>query len=258
MELNIHALLHYLDGISGNALLAAVVRERAAYISASFLVHKNLARLMAHVTALANGEELIFHFHQIYGPNKLADVPVRRHWKHLKAVMADYRVNASVADIEGHPIQLISILDPTIEKLLQGEDLFQFHYALLRAEQMANEDLARLAKDYGYHYIFRIGLMEYYMTKTVAEKINFLKPDCRGYAYQTGVQACLYDAMEKRVRLNAAEKELILRAVDCQPDDAHRFWAWLECNRVAYNSMNACIFLLNKLEGSKYPTFCPE
>lgn len=164
MEVKIHALLHYLDGVAGNTLLAAELRERAAFISASFLVHQSVARLMAHVTALANGKDLNLHFHQIYGPSKSVDVPVRRHWKPLKAIMADYCVNASVADIEGHPIQLISILDPTIEKLLQGEDLFQFHYALVRAEQMANEDLARLAKDYGYHYIFRIGLMQYYMT----------------------------------------------------------------------------------------------
>ncbi|GKZ36744.1 hypothetical protein AbraIFM66950_007941 [Aspergillus brasiliensis] len=164
MELDIHALLHYLDGIAGNALHAAELRERAAYISASFLVHRNPGRLMAHVTALTNGEEFIFPSHQIHGPSKFADVPVRRHGKYLKAIMADYHVNATVADIEGHPIQLISILDPTIEMLLQGEDLFHFHYALIRAEQVANEDLARLAKEYGYHYIFRIGLMEYHMT----------------------------------------------------------------------------------------------
>lgn len=79
--------------------------------------------------------------------------------------------------------------------------------------------------------------------------------------------------MEKRVNLSATEKELVLHSVDCQPSDAHRFCkyqsfaaigyanklgAWLECNRVAYNAMNACISLLNKVEGSKYPTLCPE
>ena len=59
--------------------------------------------------------------------------------------------------------------------------------------------------------------------RTVVENISFLRPDYRGDIYRVRAQTCLYDAMEKRLNLNAAEKELIIRAVDCHPEDAHIF-----------------------------------
>ncbi|OOF98562.1 hypothetical protein ASPCADRAFT_1992 [Aspergillus carbonarius ITEM 5010] len=248
MELIVNVLLQFLDGMAGNAMHAAELREKASYISASFCVHKNVGRLMAQVTALTKGEELIYSSHRVRGSTEYADTPVCCHGKLLQAIMADYRIKPSIADIEGHPIQLISILDPAIEKVLQGENYFSLHQTLIRAEKKANDDLAKLTKEYGYHYIFRTGLMKYYMTRTVVENISFLRPDYRGDIYRVRAQTCLYDAMEKRLNLNAAEKELIIRAVDCHPEDAHIFWDWLERHRVAYNAMKACIALLRKLE----------
>ncbi|PYI02146.1 putative mating locus protein [Aspergillus sclerotiicarbonarius CBS 121057] len=248
MELIVNTLLQFLDGMAGNAKHAAQLREKASYISASFCVHKNVGRLMAQITALTKGEKLIYPSHRSYGSTKSTKTPVCRHRKYLQAIIADYRVKPSIADIKGRPIQFIGILDPAIEKLVQGEYLFEFHHALVYAEKKANEDLAILAKVYGYHYIFRIGLMEYYMAKTVIENINFLRPDYRGDAYRVCAQTCFYDAMDKHLNLNATEKELIVRAVDCRSEDAHRFWDWLERHRVAYNAMRACIVLLNKLE----------
>ncbi|RAL06397.1 putative mating locus protein [Aspergillus ibericus CBS 121593] len=248
MDLIVDSLLRFLDGTAGNEKHAAELRDKASYILASFRVHKNVGRLMAQVTALTKGEKLIYPSHRAYGPIESKKTPVYRHGKFLQAIMADYRVKPSIADIKGHPIQLISILEPDIEKLLQGEDLFGLHYALIRTEKKANEDLAILAKKYGYHYIFRIGLTEYYTTKTVVENINFLRPDYRGDAYRIYAQTCFYDAIEKRSNLNVTEKELIIRSVNCQPHDAHRFWDWLERHRVAYNAMRACIALLSELE----------
>ncbi|PWY79414.1 putative mating locus protein [Aspergillus sclerotioniger CBS 115572] len=248
MELIVNTLLHFLDGMASNAVYAAELRGKALCISASFSLHKNVGRLMAQVTALTRGEEYIYPSHRVYGPTESADTPVCRYSKVLQAIMADHRIKPSISDIKGHSIQLISILDPAIEKLLQGENYFELHQALIRAEKKANEDLAELTKNYGYHYVFRIGLMEYYMVRTIVENINFLRPEYPGDVYRVCAQTCPYDAMEKRLNLNAAEKELIIGVVDCHPDDAHRFWDWLERHHVAYNVMKACIALLNKMQ----------
>ncbi|PWY67506.1 hypothetical protein BO70DRAFT_400540 [Aspergillus heteromorphus CBS 117.55] len=241
-------LLRTLDGIAGDAGKAPELREKAMYVSAAFRKHRNVTRLMAQVTALNRDEELIHPSHRIHGATEAAETRVGRYGNFLQAIMTDHNIKPSVADIEGHPIQLINSLDPEIEHVLKDNDLFRFHQALLRAEKKANDDLAKATKDFGYHWVFRVGLKEYYLTKTIVEKVNFIRPDYRGDAYRAHTQACCYDVMERRVRLNDAEKQLIVRLMGCQPADAHRFWAWLERHRVGYRAMKACIALLNNLQ----------
>ncbi|PYH89059.1 putative mating locus protein [Aspergillus ellipticus CBS 707.79] len=247
VEIVATTILKYLDGMAKNATNAADLREKAMYISATFRTHNSVARLMAQVSALNGGEELIHPSHRADGPAEAAEKPVRRYANFLQSVMADYHVTPTIADIEGHPIQLMGFLDPQIERILH-EHLFEFHRVLLRAEKKANHDLARVTKQFGYHYIFRIGLMEYYLSKTIAENVNFIRPDGRGDAYRVRAQTCFYNVMEQRVRLNDAEKQIVIRAMGCQPADAHRFWTWLERNRVAYQAMKACLALLHNLK----------
>ncbi|KAL4930215.1 putative mating locus protein [Aspergillus undulatus] len=218
-----HVIFRLLDATIGDAGLPLAVREQAAYISASFLSHHNNYRLMAQVSALFNGDKLLHASHRSNGLNENALVPVRRHGPILQAIANDYHVAPTVADFEGHPIELISILDPTIEAGLLGEKIFELHQALVSMERVANEDLARFTRQYGYHYIFRAGLNQYYMTKAVAEKVNFLRQDPRGNEYRAQAQRICYEAMENRPNLNDAEKNIVIRAVNCVPEDAHRF-----------------------------------
>ncbi|KAE8148542.1 hypothetical protein BDV25DRAFT_16590 [Aspergillus avenaceus] len=222
-------------------------REQAMYIGVSFLEHKNACRLMAQVTMLMNGGVVLHPSHRVGRLHTDASTPVCRHDKYLQAVMADYRITPTIADFEGHPIELISILDTAIESSLAGDKQFQFHQALLYMEKKANEDLARCTREYGYHHIFRAGLQQYYMTRTVVENVNFWRPDSRGNGYRVRVQKLCYEAMETKLRLNDMEKRALIQATNCDFEDAYRFWSWLESNRNSYYAMKACISLLKRL-----------
>ncbi|KAI9374653.1 hypothetical protein BJX61DRAFT_540560 [Aspergillus egyptiacus] len=236
-----------LDSTVRNAGLPLELREQAAYISASFATHNNSYRLMAQVSALFNGGNLLHPSHRIRGLDGNAQPPVRRHGPTLQAVVNDYHVSPTAADFEGHPIELVSLLDPAIQNRLPGAKIFDLHRTLIRMERIANEELARYTQQYGYHYIFRAGLNQYYMTKAVAEKVSFLRQDPRGEEYRVNSQRLCYEAMEHRPNLNDAEKGIVLRLTNCVPEDAHRFWNWLAANRAAYRAMIDCISLLDRL-----------
>ncbi|OJJ34230.1 hypothetical protein ASPWEDRAFT_567393 [Aspergillus wentii DTO 134E9] len=240
-----NALLRYLGTMARDARFSSEQREQATYMAISFLTHKNTCRLMAQISALTSDEMTIYPSHRVGADD--SESPVRRHGKYLQAIMTDFRIIPTIADFEGHPIELISILDPAIENSLKGEKKFRFHQELLSMEKKANDDLARCTKQYGYHYIFRAGLQQYYMTKAVVERINFWRPDHRGDEYRVHAQKLCYEAMEMRVILNTAEKRILVQATACLPDDALKFWKWLENNRVAYHAMKVCIAMLNNL-----------
>ncbi|KAF7594026.1 hypothetical protein BBP40_010304 [Aspergillus hancockii] len=223
-----YALLKFVGTISHDAGRSAEQREQAIYISASFFTHKNTCRLMAQVSALIGGEMLAIPSHQADDPSKDVETLVYRHAKRLQAVMADFCITPTIADFEGHPIELVSILDPAIENSLRGEERFQFHHALLNMEKKANEDLIKCTREYGYHYIFRAGLQEYYLTKTVVENVNFWAPDPRGNDYRVHIQKLCYEAMETRLRLNNAEKRALIQATNCNGEDALRFCKYLD------------------------------
>ncbi|KAL4952127.1 hypothetical protein BDW69DRAFT_200961 [Aspergillus filifer] len=243
-------IFRLLDATVGNAGLPLTMREQAAYISASFMSHHNSYRLMAQVSALFNGGKLLHASHRASEVNEIADIPVRRHGPILQAIVNDYHVAPTVADFEGHPIELVSLLDPAIETGLLGEKKFELHQTLVSMETSANEDLARYTRQYGYHYVFRAGLNQYYMTKAIAEKVNFLRQDPRGHVYRIQAQRICYEALESRPNLNNVEKNIIVRAVNCIPEDAYQFWDWLATNRASYRAMKACISLLDRLQFS--------
>ncbi|KAL2814388.1 hypothetical protein BDW59DRAFT_167175 [Aspergillus cavernicola] len=242
----------FLDATIGNAGLPLELREQAAYISASFASHNNSYRLMAQVSALFNGSNVLHSSHRVGGINGDVLLPVRRHGPILQAIVNDHRVAPTAADFEGRPIELVSILDPAIQTTLEGAKVFKLHQALVVMEKTANEDLARYTRQYGYHHIFRAGLNQYYMTKAVAEKVNFLRQDPRGDAFRVQSQKICYEAMERHPNLNDAEKGIVLQITNCVPEDAHRFWNWLARNRASYRAMKACISLLDRLQ-CKWP-----
>lgn len=118
---------------------------------------------MAQVSALCNGQAVLHVSHNARS-GVGDDSPVSRFAVCLQALMADFRIRPTIADFEGHPIELYSALDPSIHRMVGGNNKFEFHRALLSMEKKANEHLAHLTQKYGYHFIFRIGLKEFYMT----------------------------------------------------------------------------------------------
>ncbi|RDW86142.1 putative mating locus protein [Aspergillus mulundensis] len=231
-----------------NADAPLALREQAAYISASFASHQNSYRLMAQVSTLFNGGVILHASHRLLGLGEIAEAPVGRHGPALQAIVTGHRVRPNPADFEGHPIELLSILDPAIQAGLAGEKMFQLHQALVTMERNANEDLARYTRQYGYHYIFRAGLRQYYMTKAVAENVVLLEQDPRGQDYRLLAQRTCYAAIDQRPNMTNVEKEVVIRAINCVPQDAHRFWNWLATNRAAYRAMKACISLLDRAQ----------
>lgn len=158
------ALLKFLECVSQDAGRTPQEREVATYVWVSFSAHKNVYRLMAQVSEFMAGELRIPPSHRANGTRGKGADAVHLNSRYLQAIVSDFRVTPTIADLEGHPIELISILDPAIERSLQGENRFRFHKALLAMEKVANDDLARCTRKYGYHYVFRAGLQEYYMT----------------------------------------------------------------------------------------------
>lgn len=157
-------LIGFLTLMAQNPGLPPVTRDQATYITALYPKHRNVYRLMAQISALSNGEIVINIPHRTRSVAEDRSSPVYRLGVCLQALMADFRISPAVPDFEGHPIELYSILDPVIQGWMSGEQEFEFHRALLSMEKRANEHLAHLTKRYGYHFIFRIGLQQYYMT----------------------------------------------------------------------------------------------
>lgn len=161
MDIYSYAVLRFLGVMSQDATLSLQQRQQATYAAVSFFVHKSPFRLMAQTAAITDGGLPIPP--HLNGATEKAESPVNRHGWLIDAIMSDFHVIPSVADFEGHPIELISTLDG-IENSLSGDYRFRIHRTLLLMEGKANNDLARSTRKYGYHCIFRAGLRQYYMT----------------------------------------------------------------------------------------------
>ncbi|BDD57060.1 hypothetical protein MAP00_002460 [Monascus purpureus] len=244
MEMYINALLKLLGAMAQDATLPFEQRQQATYAYVLFFTHRNPFRLMVHIAAIYDGKFLIHPSHQAKIIAEDRETPVNRFGRFINAIVVDFKVVPTVGDFEGHPIELVTSLDPAIENALDGVERLRVHSALLSAEKKANEDLVKSTRKYGYHYIFRFGLRQYYMTRTVASIINFWGQDARGNEYRVRAQKVCYEVMEAGVKLNAAEKRAVIQALHCAPEDAYAFWNWMERNRSAYFAMKACISLL--------------
>jgi hypothetical protein len=157
-------IFRLLDDTIANANVPLGVREQATYVKVLYATHRNTYRLMAQTSAIFNGGNVLHPSHGNQGPNGNAHLPVYRLGGVIRAIAMDHQVTPGPGDYEGHPIELLSILDPAIQNGLPGERIFDLHRYLIAMERVANEHLARLTRQYGYHYILRAGLEEYYMT----------------------------------------------------------------------------------------------
>lgn len=219
-------------------------RQQALYAVASFQNHKNGFRLMAQYFAVNKGEKLLYSAYPVDSP---ALKPAKRHDNLLLAITSDFRVAPTIADLEGRPIDLFNMVDPAVENAMGDHVKFAFHKLLLAMEKRANADLEKCVQKYGYHWVFRAGIRQYYLTKCIVEEINFWRPDPRGNEFRVNAQKLCYAAMELGLNLTPAEQRVLVLATSSAPDDAYRFWNWLSRNRVAYNAMKICISLLEKL-----------
>lgn len=242
MDYERDVLLWYLGTVADDARYPPDLRNKATHIIVSFMRHRNAYRLLAQATELARGELVMYPFQQVGNIPRNIGLPVRRFSQNIRAITTAFGIIPTNEDNEGHPIELISILDPAIEASMNDNQKFEFHRALLVKERQANADLARSVQRYGYHYIFRAGLQQYYMTyvfltfypnsaysfsKTVVEMLNFWTPDPRGNAYRVRVQRICYAAIETRLRLNNLEKTLLIRTTRSLPNDALRFCKYI-------------------------------
>ncbi|KAL2793306.1 hypothetical protein BJX66DRAFT_338910 [Aspergillus keveii] len=241
-------IFRLLDDTIANANVPLGVREQATYVKVSYTTHRNTYRLMAQTSVIFNGGNVLHPSHGNQGPNGNAHLPVYRLGGVIRAIAMDHQVTPGPGDYEGHPIELLSILDPAIQNGLPGERIFDLHRYLIAMERVANEHLARLTRQYGYHYILRAGLEEYYMTKAVAEAVIFLRADRRGVAYRVRAQRACYEAMEETPTLTDQRKAEVINFVNCAPEDAHRFWNWLAANRARYHAMRECLGLMNNIQ----------
>lgn len=102
---------------------------------------------MAQISALGNGEIVRNLPHRARALPEGKDSPVRRFGFYLHALIAGFHFIPTVADFEGHLIELHSILDPVVRGWISGEQEFEFHRALLAMERRANEHLAYLSRN---------------------------------------------------------------------------------------------------------------
>jgi hypothetical protein len=164
MDYERDVLLWYLGTVADNARYPPDLRDKATHIIVSFMRHRNAYRLLAQATELARGELVMYPFQQVGNIPRNIGLPVRRFGQNIRAITTAFGIIPTNADYEGHPIELISILDPAVEANMNDNQRLEFHRALLVKERQANADLARAVQRYGYHYIFRAGLQQYYMT----------------------------------------------------------------------------------------------
>lgn len=163
-------LLRFLDQAARNAAIPLEQRDGAAYIAALFRTDHNTSRLIVQLNALLRGERVVEISPQTKTTSQATSVihsnqtAVQRYGKYLHAAVAEFNITPSVADFEGHLVKLGDNLEESIETALDDCGRIKIHGAFLAAQQKANSYLARYTAKYGYHYIFRIGLGQYYMT----------------------------------------------------------------------------------------------
>lgn len=118
---------------------------------------------MAQVLALSRGALEIPACHRIAPATELPQNAVNRHGQLLQAILTDFGIIPTLADFEGHSIELISTLPPDIEDVLDGDKRLELHKTILDMERVANAKLNECTDKYGYHYVFRAGIRQYYM-----------------------------------------------------------------------------------------------
>lgn len=163
-------LLTFLDQAAQNRNIPYEQRDGALYVATAFRAHRNTSRLILQLDALLRGERVIEIRPQIQAVVRnnaftwCDKTVVERYGNYLHEAIIDFNIVPSVADFEGHPIKLIDILAQGIENSLDDAETTKIHQDLTAIDRMANNHLFQLAGRYGYHYIFRVGLVQYFLT----------------------------------------------------------------------------------------------
>lgn len=163
-------LLTFLDQVAQNRKIHYEQRDSAVYIATAFRAHRDTSRLIFQLDALLRGERVIEirpRIKEVVQNNAVTwcdKTVVQRYGSYLHAVIIEFNIVPTVADFEGHPIKLSDTLAQGIEDSLDDATATKVHQHLIAVDRMANNHLFQLAGRYGYHYIFRVGVLQYFLT----------------------------------------------------------------------------------------------
>ncbi|PLB39313.1 putative mating locus protein [Aspergillus candidus] len=219
MDASIVDILETLARASQNPEVDPRKRELAMFLCISYNFHRNVNLLVAQASALAQGKNFIHSSHRVQDPN----TAVYRHGISVQNLMNEHGIFPNLSDLDGRPISLLHMASSSIEPALNGPAKMIFYDNLLAMERKANEDLARCVEKYGYHYIFKVGLQEYYVSKLVTEHVTFWRRHPLGDEHRARAQRICYEFAERRLRLNASEKQILIQITHSVPEDANKF-----------------------------------
>lgn len=145
-------------------------RNDAAYIAAVFRVHGDTPRFLAHIKTYLSGNRVIQIRPEIQEvvQNKAfiwcGKTVVQRYENYLQALMTESNIVPTIADYEAHSIRISSILEQYIDDSLDSDAKARIQQQLMRSNHLANCHLIQLAERFGYHPIFRIGVLQLHLT----------------------------------------------------------------------------------------------
>ncbi|KKA19076.1 Mating locus protein [Rasamsonia emersonii CBS 393.64] len=217
-ELLVCFLLIFLRVLSQDPQKEPERRMLAFYMLAIYEKHRNGFRLMAQFHAFCKRE---LNIPRAINTNPLANpgTLVVRCGDIIENIVHKYGVIPTIADFEGHPCELVTILPQRLDRAMPFQMRLNMHKQMLVYERLADIQLASYARRYGYHYIFRAGLREYYMTKVVVEHYNFLRNDQRGNNWRRQTQAIFYEAIDRTPGLSLEELRALIMATQCFEED---------------------------------------
>lgn len=163
-------LLPFFDQVAQAPNLPCGQRDDAAYIAALFRANGNVDRLFDQLIILLRGDRVIQirpevkeavqkHAFKWYGKTV-----IQRYGSNLYAIMAEFDIIPTIADYEAQPISISSILALSFDSLLDINGNARLRQYLVQFDRTANRHLLQLAGQFGYHPIFRIGLLQCYLT----------------------------------------------------------------------------------------------
>jgi len=141
-------------------------RDDAAYIAAVFRAYGDTPRFHAHIETYLSGNRVIEIRPEIQEVvhNKAfiwcGKTVVQRYGNYLQAIMAEFNIVPAIADYEAHPIRISGIVGQYIDDSLDSDTKVRIQQQHIRADHLANAHLTALAARYGYHPIFRIGVLQ--------------------------------------------------------------------------------------------------
>ncbi|EED11558.1 mating locus protein, putative [Talaromyces stipitatus ATCC 10500] len=243
MDRNIEKLLMWLGAMHQNPSNPPSRRYQAYYILNFYGQHRNPYRLMAQVTSMCK-EELLLPKPSIMTSSPESSSLVKLWGKQIENVVDEFFIVPAISDFEAHPFELFSCLPPDFEGRLDPETNLKAHNKMLVYERIGQQKLMELTKRFGYHYVFRAGLREYFLTKLIAEYYNFMRVDNRSDEWRQRTQMTFYDLLDKHPNMKLDELRIVIAGAQAYPYDILLFRNWLIRSRRSYHAMQACISIM--------------